>query len=163
MTIYTLQNLTGAEHNPARFVRKTEVIPRRPWKSKSAFASRHITISRKLKNTRTQGVRARYDALLPPVISIVQAAGLPVILTHGGKIRFADIPPWLHAASTRRRIAARQFLPLNCSAIVLTAGVIFWMRLLGLQLEASCLQWSFLLTIYILAFYLQLELFCLQF
>ena len=40
----------------------------------------------------------------------------------------------------------------------------FWMRLFCLQLEASCLQWSFLLTVDNFSFfYLQLELLCLQF
>ena len=38
-----------------------------------------------------------------------------------------------------------------------------WMQLIYLQLEASCLQWSFLLTVDKFSFcYSQLELFCLQ-
>ena len=65
-------NMTGQG-----FHRTTEVIPRRPWKSKSPFASRTIKTS---KNTGTQGVHARYDAVLPPIISIIRSPGRPVIL-----------------------------------------------------------------------------------
>ena len=39
----------------------------RPWRSKSLFASKLIRIS---INKRTRGVRVRYDAILPPFISI---------------------------------------------------------------------------------------------
>ena len=51
------------------------------------------------------------------------------------------------------KVAARQCLPLNCGVTALTAKVTLkedlknWMRLFCLQLEASCLQWSFLLTV----------------
>ena len=45
-------NMTGR-----RFHRATEVIPRRPWKSKSPFASKPIKTSK--NNTRTQGWGAR--------------------------------------------------------------------------------------------------------
>ena len=60
-----------------RFHRATEVIPRRPWKSTSPFASGPIEIS---KNTKTQRVHARYDAVFPSFISIVRSPGRPVIL-----------------------------------------------------------------------------------
>ena len=46
-----------------RFHRTMEVIPRRPWKSKSPFASRPIKTS---INKGTRGVRVRYDTVLPP-------------------------------------------------------------------------------------------------
>ena len=46
-----------------RFNRAREVIPRRPWKSKSPFASRPMKTS---INKGTRGVRARYDAVRPP-------------------------------------------------------------------------------------------------
>ena len=60
-----------------RFHRTTEMIPHRPWKAKSPFASRPIKIS---INKGTRGVRARYDAVLLPFISIVRSPGRPVIL-----------------------------------------------------------------------------------
>ena len=73
-------NMTGQ-----RFHRTAEVIPRRPWKSKSPFASRPIRTSR----NKGQGVRTRYDAaaVLLPFISIVRSPGRPVLpapdtLTH---------------------------------------------------------------------------------
>ena len=50
-------NMTGR-----RFHCTTEVIPCRPWKSKSPFASRPIKISIKRG---TRGVRVRYDAYFP--------------------------------------------------------------------------------------------------
>ena len=49
--------------------RTTEVIPRRPWKSKSTFASR----PNEQKNTGTRRVSARYDAVLPPFMLIVRS------------------------------------------------------------------------------------------
>ena len=49
-----------------RSLSRTEVIPRRPWKSKSPFASRPMK-------------RARHDAVLLPFISIVPSTGRPVI------------------------------------------------------------------------------------
>ena len=54
-----------------------EAIPRRPWKSKNPFASRPMKIS---IERATQGVRARYDAVLPPFIPVVRSPGRPVIL-----------------------------------------------------------------------------------
>ena len=60
-----------------RFHRTTPAIPRRPWKSKSPFASRPLKTSIK-KGTR--GVRTRYDTVLPPFISDVRFPGRPVIL-----------------------------------------------------------------------------------
>ena len=59
-----------------RFHRTTEAIPRRPWKSKSPFASRPMKINTK---EGTRGVRARYDAALPPFISVVRAPDRPVM------------------------------------------------------------------------------------
>ena len=38
----TVEQGEGAEYDRRRFHRTTEVIPRRAWKSKSPFASRHI-------------------------------------------------------------------------------------------------------------------------
>ena len=68
---FSTPNMTGR-----RFHRTTEVIPRRPWKSKSPFAPRLIKIT---INKGTRGVRASYDAVLPPFISIVRSPGRPVI------------------------------------------------------------------------------------
>ena len=64
-------NMTGR-----RFHRTTEAIPRRPWKSKSPFASRPIYISIE-KGMR--GARARYDTVRLPFISIVRSPGRPFI------------------------------------------------------------------------------------
>ena len=58
--VFSTPNMTGRG-----FHRTTEVIPHRPWKP---LASRPLKIS---KNTGPQGVHARYDAALPPIISIV--------------------------------------------------------------------------------------------
>ena len=67
---FSTPNMTGR-----RFHRITEVIPRRPWKSKSPFASRPIKIS---INKGTRGLHARYDRVLPPFIHIVGSPGRPV-------------------------------------------------------------------------------------
>ena len=64
-------NMTGR-----RLPRTMEVIPRHPWKSKSPCASRPTKASI-IKGT--QGVRVRYDTVLPPSISIVWSPGRPVI------------------------------------------------------------------------------------
>ena len=64
-------NMTGR-----RFHRTTEAIPRRPWKSKSPFAFRPMQISIKRW---TRGVCARYDAVLPPLISVVCRSSSQVI------------------------------------------------------------------------------------
>ena len=64
-------NMTGR-----RFHRITELIPCRPWKSKSPFASRPMKINIR-KGTR--GVRATYDEVLPPYISVVWSPGRPVL------------------------------------------------------------------------------------
>ena len=64
-----------------RFRRTTEAIPRRPWKSTSAFASRPIEIS---KNTGTQRARARYDLYGPLV---VQSYWSPTLGTFHGVFR----------------------------------------------------------------------------
>ena len=63
------------EHDRAKIT--TEMIPRRPLKSESPFASRPITIRR--KDIGTQRKRARYDAVLPPFISIVRSTRCPVV------------------------------------------------------------------------------------
>ena len=60
-----------------RFHGTTEAIPRRPGSLKAPFAFRPMKISIK-KGTR--GVHARYDAELPPFISIVRCPGHPIIL-----------------------------------------------------------------------------------
>ena len=54
-------------------------LPRPPCWSKSPSVSFPIKRSTK-KNKGTQGVQARYDAELPPFISIVQHTGRPVML-----------------------------------------------------------------------------------
>ena len=54
----------------------TEVIPRHPWKSKRLFGSKPVKVEKK----GTQGVRAKYNTVLPPFISIVRSPGRPVIL-----------------------------------------------------------------------------------
>ena len=66
-------NMTGR-----RFHRTTEVIPRRPWKSQSRFASRPIQLSIN-KGMRGARARARHDVALPPFISIVPSPGRPVV------------------------------------------------------------------------------------
>ena len=53
-----------------------EVLPARPWQSKTFFVSNPMKIS---TNKGMRGVRARYDAVLPPNISIVRHPGRPVI------------------------------------------------------------------------------------
>ena len=55
-----------------RFHRTTEMIPCRPWKAKSTFASRPIKIN---LNKGTRGVRVRCDAVLLPFISIGRSPG----------------------------------------------------------------------------------------
>ena len=75
--LYDLDLLSTPNMTGQRFHRTTEVMPRRPWKSKSSFASRPIKIS---ENTGTQRVRARYDEVLPPFISIVRSPGRTIIL-----------------------------------------------------------------------------------
>ena len=64
-------NMTGR-----RFHRTMDMILARPWKSKSPSAS---TLIKQCTNKGTQGVQARYDAELPPIISIVRYPGRPVI------------------------------------------------------------------------------------
>ena len=59
-----------------RFHHTTEVIPSRPWKAKSPFASRPMKISIKKG---MWGVRTRYDTVLLPFISIVRCPGRLVI------------------------------------------------------------------------------------
>ena len=61
-----------------RFHRTMEMIPARPWQSKSPSAS---TLIKQCTNKGTQGVQARYGTELPPFISIVQYVypGRPVI------------------------------------------------------------------------------------
>ena len=70
--LFSTPNMTGR-----RFHRTMEMIPARPWKSKSPSVSTPIN---KVQNKGTQGVRARYGAELPPFISIVRYPGRPVIL-----------------------------------------------------------------------------------
>ena len=65
-------NMTGR-----RFHRTMEMIPARPWQSKSPSVSTPIKQSTKQGNAR---VRARYGAELPPFISTVRCPGRPVIL-----------------------------------------------------------------------------------
>ena len=52
-----------------RFHRTMEMIPALP------------PLSKKAQSQGTQGVRARYDAELPPFISIVRQPGRPIILS----------------------------------------------------------------------------------
>ena len=54
-----------------------EMIPARPWQSKSPSVS---TLLHKVQNEGTQGVQARYGAELPPFISINRCPGRSVIL-----------------------------------------------------------------------------------
>ena len=84
VTGFSTPNMTGR-----RFHRTTEAIPRRPWKAKSPFASRPMKINIK---EGTQGVRARYDAVLPPFISFVRSPSCPVFL----------VPEILHFFSARK-------------------------------------------------------------
>ena len=75
------------EYDRARFHRTTEVIPRRPWKSKSPLCSRPIRTS---ISKGTQGVRARDDAILLPFISILRSPCCPVIPVHDFRPKFFD-------------------------------------------------------------------------
>ena len=68
----SIPNMTGR-----MFHRTKEMIPRRPWKAKSPFASRPIRIS---INKGMRGVSVRYVAVLLPFISIIRSPGCPVIL-----------------------------------------------------------------------------------
>ena len=92
------------------FHRTTEVIPRRPWKAKSTFASRPIKMSIK-KGTRR--VRTRYEKVLLAFISFVQCPGRPVIPVPEQKRLGACTPnlflfvghKWIHVDWFRHRIA----------------------------------------------------------
>ena len=54
--------------------------PRPPLGSLDALLFPPLLLINKVENKGTQGVRARYDAELPPIISIVRYPGRPVIL-----------------------------------------------------------------------------------
>ena len=54
-----------------------DMIPALPWKSKTL---QFPPLLNEVQNKGTQGVRARYDAELPPSISIVRHPGRPIIL-----------------------------------------------------------------------------------
>ena len=66
-------NMTGR-----RFQRTMDMILVLPWLSTSPSVS--TPIKQSTKNKRTQGVRARYDADLPPCICTIRHPGPPVIL-----------------------------------------------------------------------------------
>ena len=75
-------NMTGRG-----FHRTTEVIPRRPWKSKSPFASRPIKIS---KTTRTQG-RAR--GTTRHFLQAFPSYGPPVVQSYRSPIKVSQKRP----------------------------------------------------------------------
>ena len=54
-----------------------EMIPALPGSLKTLLFP---PLLNKIQNKGTQGVRARYDAELPPIITIVQYPGRPVIV-----------------------------------------------------------------------------------
>ena len=81
---HSTPNMTGQ-----KFHRATDMIPRRPWKPKSPFASTPTKINR---STGTQRVRARCDAVLPPFIP---SYGPPVVQSYWS-------PKHLHAPEILR-------------------------------------------------------------
>ena len=73
-----------------RFHRTTEAIPRHSWKSKSIFVSRPIKVS-----TDKGGAKGapRFDAVLPPFISIVRSPVCPAIFAKSSRSPVKSVRP----------------------------------------------------------------------